>query len=259
MSYVAEENDGLKILIGIFLNHHFYVEMVEDISKIICELINKHEDSLMIKRDEKVSFNVPYHKIAEEIFDHQENIIIDSLENFISVVNSALLRNESNHIVICYNKLTRHILLAVRQKNFITEVTKDAREIANQAFDSAGKSEALAKQTEGEIKNSVVNYITILGIFATIIFALFGGVNLISAINNLLASQHRPRLATIILLMSILTLTISTLLVMLMSWLSEIKGVGEDKWRDRVYLKIYFGIVIVSLVMILISAYKIIF
>lgn len=253
MNYQLEDSDGLELLIGIFLNHHFYVEMVEDVSEIIYELINKHQDSLMIKRDDKISFNVPYHKIADAIFNHKEFISFDSLENFVSAVYSALSRKKSEHITICYNKLTRHILLSVKQKIFITETTQEANRVAKQASETARDTEKLAKETAGEIKNSVVNYITILGIFATIIFALFGGVNLISAINSLLASQHRPRLATIILLMSLLTLVISTLLVMLMSWLIEVRGLGEKSWKNKVYLKIYLGILVFTIFTMFVS------
>lgn len=256
MTTKTQTDDGLAILIGIFLNHHFYTELIEDISEIIFELIKEHEDSLMVIKNGRHGFNVPYHKISEGIFDHQDKIEFESLENFVSAVNSFLIVSKEDRFVVCFNKLSRHILLSVRQKSFINEVTNDAKRAATQATDEANRAKKLAEETEKEIKNSAANYITILGIFATIIFALFGGVNLISAVNNLLASEHRPRLATLTLLMSLLVLAITTMLVMLMSWLSEIRGLGDPKWTERLYLKVYFGMVIVCLVIMAISSIK---
>ncbi|MDY1572878.1 hypothetical protein SOJ40_19625, partial [Acinetobacter baumannii] len=247
--------DGIKVLIGIFLNHTQYINVVEDASNIICQLIDKHKDTLIKEnKDGTINFNLPYDKIADEIYNHKQPIFFDSLDVFVNTVYSYIETKHDSKILISYRKFTRHILLAVRQKNFINEVTKDAKDAANLASKVANDASVLAINTESEIKNSVVNYITILGIFATIIFALFGGVNLVSAINNLLASEHRPRLTTIMFLMSALVLTISTLLVLLMTWLNEVKGLGEAKWKNKMYLKIYFGIIGVCLLIMILSA-----
>ncbi|MGS5735304.1 hypothetical protein, partial [Acinetobacter baumannii] len=62
------------------------------------------------------------------------------------------------------------------------------------------------------------------------------------------------RLTTIMFLMSALVLTISTLLVLLMTWLNEVKGLGEAKWKNKMYLKIYFGIIGVCLLIMILSA-----
>ncbi|MCK4089658.1 hypothetical protein HCY66_06105 [Acinetobacter radioresistens] len=248
-------DDGIHVLIGIFLNHNAYIEVVEDVSVIISDLILYHEDILIISHaDNKNSFNVPYHKIADAIFRHNESISSESLENFVSAVYSAMLKKQSEKIVTCYNKFTRHILLAVRQKNFINEISEQARHVANEAGAAATKAHSLAEDTEKEIKNSVVNYITILGIFTTIIFALFGASNLISSVGGLLGSANRPRLSTIVFLMSILIAFTSTFLIIMMTWLSEVKGLGEKKMYDRIYLRIYIFLLLVCLVMSIVSS-----
>lgn len=253
----ATSVDGISILIGIFLNHKEYNNVVEDVSHIICQLIYKHKDTLIKQNsDGTVNFNLPYDKIADEIYNHKKTISFESLDIFVNTVYSYIDTKHDSQILTSYRKFTRHILLAVRQKNFIQEVTKEAKEIADYASVTAKSAANLAEETEKEVKNSVVNYITILGIFATIIFALFGGVNLVSAINNLLATAHRPRLTIIIFLMSTLVLTISTLLVLLMSWLNEVKGLGEAKWKSKIYLKIYFGIIVVCVSVIVCAGFR---
>ncbi|AOA58223.1 hypothetical protein [Acinetobacter larvae] len=249
--------DGIKILINVFLNHKEYMHVVEDASHIICQLIHKHKDALIkIDKNGHPNYNLPYDKIADEIYNHKNTIFFESLSTFVNTVHPYVEKGNDIQVTISYRKLTRHILLAVRQKNFITEVTRDAKTVAEKASNTAKEAESLADATKKELKDSVVSYITILGIFATIIFALFGAVNLISAVNSLLASENRPKLTTILLLTSVLVASISTLLVMLMSWLNEVKGLGEARWRDRVYLKIYSAVLVVSGIMFLISAYR---
>lgn len=266
----TSSTDGINVLIGIFLNHTVYVKVVEDISTIICELIYKHKDSLIkIKSDGSVNFNLPYDKIANEIYNHKKFIDFESLDSFVSTVYSyieakethqilahSIKSKEYDQILVCYRKFTRHILLALRQRNFIFEVTKEAQRIATEAAETAKEVQKLAKQTKKEIQTSMVNFVTILGIFATIIFALFGGVNLVSAVNNLLASAHRPRLAVILFLMSILVITITTFLILLMTWLNEMKGLEHKELKPKIYLKIYYGVLTVCSLLILATSIK---
>lgn len=252
--------DGISVLIGIFLNHKEYIHVVEDVSHIICQLIDKHKDTLIKQNtDGTINFNLPYDKIADEIYNHKKTISFESLDVFVNTVYSYIESKHNSQILTSYRKFTRHILLAVRQKNFIGEVTKEAQQIAKRASETAESAADLAETTEKEIKNSVVNYITILGIFATIIFTLFGGSNLISSVSGLLASTHRPRLTTIVFLMSILMAFISTFLVILMAWLNEVKGLGEPKIKNRIYLKIYFALLTVCVITIGSSGIKLLF
>ncbi|NUG02950.1 hypothetical protein HUN26_19060, partial [Acinetobacter oleivorans] len=185
----------------------------------------------------------------------------DRLNLFAQCIESKIIDYDNNDIKTLekvFRKFRRHLLLAIFQKKYIDEVTKkeakkagviannaqsianNAQQISNKAKDDseraeklatkaeelAGKAEDLASEADAQAKSTIANYIAILGIFASIIFTLFGGVNLISATVKLLEANSRwPYLTFIIALLMICLLT---LLNMLIKWVNSINNLKDE-------------------------------
>jgi len=212
----------------------------------IQSLINIFEQVIVRKRC-LPNFDIPYEDITELIYDYSQDINLDELDLMMEELEGRYQQQypyledgqkHPNHK--CLSKFRRHIYLAATQKNYITKVTQQeaktarniaqsAQEIANKAERVSGKAEILSKKAEelateadNQAKSTIANYIAILGIFASIIFTLFGGVNLISATVKLLEANSKwPYLTFIIALLMICLLT---LLNMMVKWITSMNN-----------------------------------
>lgn len=198
------------------------------------------------------NFDIPYEEITEYIYDIPEEIDLDDLDLMMEGLETQFCERfpnnkngtkHKNHR--CLGKFRKHIYLAAVQKNFIKKITRDAEEmaftarnisnIANEAADKASKSskraemlaikaENLANEADAQAKSTIANYISILGIFASIIFTLFGGVNLIGSTVKLLEVNSRwPYLTFIIALLMICLLTLLNMMVKWINSMSNLK------------------------------------
>lgn len=201
----------------------------------------------------------PYHDITEFIYNYKDEIRIDDLEILMGAIELKLV-DISEDCVKCFRKFRRHISLAVTQKQYIQKVANDAfiaaekaekvashaEKIANKAQGIANsaekisnkakqdsqkadqlaeKAEKLANEADAQAKSTIANYISILGIFASIIFTLFGGVNLIGSTVKLLEVNSRwPYLTFIIALLMICLLT---LLNMMVKWINSMSNLRK--------------------------------
>ncbi|UNT63120.1 hypothetical protein [Acinetobacter towneri] len=196
------------------------------------------------------NFDIPYEEITEYIYDIPEEIDLDDLDLMMEGLETQFCERfpnnkngtkHKNHR--CLGKFRKHIYLAAVQKNFFRKITRDAEamaftsrnisNIANEAADKASKSseraeilaqkaENLANKADAQAKSTIANYISILGIFASIIFTLFGGVNLIGSTVKLLEVNSRwPYLTFII---SLLMICLLTLLNMLVKWINSMSN-----------------------------------
>jgi uncharacterized integral membrane protein len=207
----------------------------------------------------------PYHDITEFIYNYKDDIRIHDLEILMSAIELKLSEIPPEDRVKCFRKFKRHILLAVTQKHYIRKVANDAfivagkaervashaEKIANKAqgiansaekvsnkakLDSqkadqlAERAEKLAEEADAQAKSTIANYISILGIFASIIFTLFGGVNLIGSTVKLLETSSR--LPYLVFIVSLLMICLLTLLNMMVKWvnsLSNLKNILESQ------------------------------
>src|SRR5690606_20595555 len=207
---------------------------------------------------------VPYHDISDFIFNYKTEIRIDDLEILMQAIELKL-EHDSEDIKKCFRKFRRNISLAVTQKNYIQRVAIDAlstaevaAEVANKASNIAGKAnEALdharksakraedvsskaqrlaseaheqIKETRKSSENMMVNYVTILGIFATIIITVFGGINIIGSTVKLL--EGSSKLTYLIFIVSFLMICLLVLIRTLTSWISSLNNFKEDKVLD---------------------------
>ncbi|MCU4377624.1 hypothetical protein [Acinetobacter haemolyticus] len=179
------------------------------------------------------NLDIPYDDITSFIYEfHQEinlkdlDSMMEELENKFSFnypieINTG--RKHDKHL--CFSKFRTHIFLAATQKNYITKVAQDLSKQANQVATEADKTATDAKDQAEKARKTyddmMVNYITILGIFASIIITIFGGMQIISATTGLL--QANISLATLILVLSFLTMLIILILAILLNWISNLK------------------------------------
>jgi hypothetical protein len=106
-----------------------------------------------------------------------------------------------------------------------------AKSLAEKAEDASMHAQKLANEADAQAKSTIANYISILGIFASIIFTLFGGVNLIGATVKLLEANSRlPYLTFIVALLMICLLTLLNMMIKWINSMNNLKG-ALDKFK----------------------------
>lgn len=192
-----------------------------------------------------------------EISDELNSVIeglIEPLKKMLKIdgLSTSELRKDENlnstHQLNAYKRFVSHIELAVCQKKFISKETfkvsqkvqmlenqlKEANEdlkqsrvkIANSLrsvtnVDKIAKNAlASAEKAQKDSEDSKTQFVTILGIFASIIVALFGGMSLVKAAVDLLSSKGA--LPLFVFVVSVLMLSFSALIVLLTSWITSL-------------------------------------
>ncbi|MGQ0475505.1 hypothetical protein [Acinetobacter sp. FDAARGOS_724] len=190
----------------------------------------------------KIKVNVRYEDITKIVFDSKSKISIDKLneriEYFSMVVGFSVLGNKNKDELLKINKvldkLFRHLKLAVFQKEYFMSSANLAETTATEAQRVAKIAENLANEADAQAKSTIANYISILGIFASIIFTLFGGVNLIGSTVKLLEVNSKwPYLTFIIALLMICLLTLLNMMVQWINSMSNLKKVLEKSNKEH--------------------------
>lgn len=219
--------DLLKELI---LNHmdrsKYHVKAVVDDTAALFLLLG---NDYITNNTGETFYKLPYKDISICIFNSNfENIQTNNFNSFVETVVEQLLIQSGGetperiqHIKECYDKFTHHILLAQVQKDFMLRSATNANRIALEAQNNAELASNLSGEAKKLYDGMMVNYITILGIFASIIITIFGGMQIISATTGLL--QTDIKLATLILVLSLLALLIVLILSILLNWISNLK------------------------------------
>ncbi|WP_288384087.1 hypothetical protein [uncultured Acinetobacter sp.] len=203
------------------------------------------------------NLDIPYEEITEYIYEISTEINLDDLDLMLEGLETYYVehfpryRNGNKHKNHrCLSKFRKHIYLAAVQKKYFKKITQDAEEMAStarsvsklakqaaekankaaeNAEELAKKAEDLANEADNQAKSTIANYISILGIFASIIFTLFGGVNLIGSTVKLLEVNSRwPYLTFIIALLMICLLTLLNMMVKWINSMSNLKKALEN-------------------------------
>lgn len=182
------------------------------------------------------SHPIPYHAITRYIYNYEKEIIIEDLNLLMDALETKLVEDADTKVLECFRKFKNHISLASTQKYYI-------QKIAAKALDAARKAEEEAKKASDTYKDIMVNYITILGIFASIIITIFGGMQIISATTGLL--QANLNIATLILVLSFMTSLIVLILAILLNWISNLKE--ETRNNKFVYIALGFTVCCIAL------------
>lgn len=124
----------------------------------------------------------------------------------------------------------------------------EASQAANKALIEANTARI---ETETTSKNIITQFVTILGIFASIIIALFGGMSLVKAAVELLTNEGS--LPVFVFAVSILLLSFTLLIMLLTSWILAL-----NTKNDRNYNLFKVGMIVILLSVIGISSLVII-
>lgn len=204
----------------------------EESLKTVKDFFSQHESR-------KFTYEVPYEYITDYIYKYVDDIdyirVDDKLINIAQAIKLKINDYEDHEKKVLekvFRKFRRHLLLSVYQKNYISKITKEnsieASEIANTAKIEAGKAKELSNEARilsekaGIIYDDMmVNYITILGIFASIIITVFGGINLTNATVKLLESEYDVPMMVFI--VSFLMIGFISILIVLITWISSLR------------------------------------
>lgn len=226
-------NELLAKLIKFHLDNANYHN--KDVVVEAASLFLLFEDDFVDTSTGETFYKLPYKDITIAVFDSDiQNILTDTFRGFVETVVEQLENTwlgdavGFRHIKECYEKFTHHILLAQIQKQYMLKVSKTASQVANQANKVAVEAKDASENAKKMYEGMMVNYITILGIFASIIITIFGGMQLISATTGLL--QANLSLATLILVLSFLTILVVLILAILLNWISNLK---DDKRSNK--------------------------
>lgn len=205
------------------------------------------------------NLDIPYDDITSFVYDFPQEINLKDLDSMMEEMENKFSLNYPLEITTgkkhdkhhCFSKFRTHIFLAATQKNYITKVAQDLAKQADKVATDAGKTATDAKNQADKAKKTyddmMVNYITILGIFASIIITIFGGMQIISATTGLL--QANISLATLILVLSFLTFLIVLILAILLNWITNLK---EAKRNNKF---VYIAIICTILSMVVAGLY----
>lgn len=217
---------------------------------------------------------IPYHDISDFIYNYKTKIRINDLEILMLAIELKL-EDHPEEIQKCFRKFRRNISLAVTQKNYIQRVANDAlktadiaaevatkasnisgkanetlehaKKSAQRAEDVASNAQRLANEANDQIKETkkasesmMVNYVTILGIFASIIITVFGGINLTNATVKLLESEHD--LPMMVFVISFLMIGFISILIILITWISSLREHTEYRSAVKWWILGSFGL-----------------
>lgn len=194
----------------------FYDIPYDRITEIVfnqdCAIEKSELDDLKGAITERIVQHLSEKGMSEDLRHKLQNIPLKDDETIEEICNK--------HMIACYRKLVGHIGLAAIQKNFILDAAGQADRIAKQAEQTARKATEAATQSLRNTENSTTQFVTILGIFASIIVALFGGMSLVKTAVELLANEGS--LPLFVFVVSVLMLSFSGLIVLLTTWITSL-------------------------------------
>lgn len=232
-------------LVNIHLNPNNYND--KEVVKKTASLFLFSVNDFISKSLGETFYKLPYKDISNILFQCEFDFLSETFTSFTETVLSAIEKEdefknstEQEHIKECYAKFAQHISLVLVQKKFILEISINADKAAKEAKEAAEKAKNMQE-------NMMVNYITILGIFASIIITIFGGMQIISTTTGLLQSDLN--IATLILVLSFLTFLIILILWMLFTFIANLKSEGKKNYA------ILASLVILSVLMAISGGY----
>ncbi len=188
-------------------------------------------------------YSIPYRSITTFVFENICDFKSDGFLSFTSTVSEKIQNlpdfNSNpyrDHLIECYSKLTLHISLAQVQKEHVEMVAQNANIAAEAAQAAAEKAKSMQE-------DMMVNYITILGVFASIIITVFGGISLTNATVKLLESEND--LPMMVFVISFLMIGFISVLIILITWISSLRKTTE--YRSAVKWWILSGFCLLSI------------
>lgn len=196
------------------LNNEF-VEFILHESPLSEEELQQFKNVLDVARElySNNSWHVPYEIITKKIYSKSE-IELERLDRSIEEKFTKFKPNDFLKQV--KNDTLRNVHLAVVQKNYIDKNIA----VANNELEEI-------QDTKSKI---YTDFITILGIFTAITFAIFGGLQLIgNCLSNLKGKITLFKIGGILIVSSVILLSVYLILMALMVGLSKLLSRSEEK------------------------------
>ncbi|RWZ07113.1 hypothetical protein EQG51_02810 [Lactiplantibacillus plantarum] len=184
MNSVSED----ELLVSVLDNMSTHAIDGEDAKNFIDEIIHNS------------NFHIRHAQIAKVIYSFSDQGVVNLSKNC-QTIETAPAYNENAE------KFVSSIRLSIVQRDFILKNIKNA-----------GIEAEKIKDTKSQIYTDVIS---VLGIFSALIFALFGGLSLLSSISNLVKGV---RLSRIILLTSGVSFALIVLIFLLLNGISGMVG-----------------------------------
>lgn len=130
---------------------------------------------------------IKYSEISLLVYKYEkdEEFINDFISFIISKIDSEEVNQKAKGILF---KVISHIELAILQKRYLYKVQKEQIDNLNNSILYANKENENLKESYNELKrkheNIMISFVSILGIFASIIFAVFGGFKQLEGLGN---------------------------------------------------------------------------
>lgn len=179
-------------------------------------------EKMMLVASKKRNWHVPYEVITEKIYEGSfDSGIIESIDQ---KLGSYEFKDVDREFVEKVTKdILRNVELAITQKEYIDKNMKTASEKLKE-IDTEFKE---IQDTKSKI---YTDFITILGIFTAITFAIFGGLQLIgNSLKNLGGPITSQGVGSILIIASIILLSVYLILVVLLTGLSKLLSGSKNK------------------------------
>lgn len=254
ISFSDCENEGKLIEFAkeIVSIDHFKIKVnvrYEDITKLVFDSKSKITVDKLNERIEFFSFAVSMlasniqeehdrlkiNKVLDKLFRHLRLAIFQK-HYFISTAEAAKeISSQAEQIAIAAAETATKASNISGKAN---EALEQAKKAARKAEDVASNTQKIAYEANNQIKeakksseNMMVNYVTILGIFATIIITVFGGINIIGSTVKLL--EGNSKLAYLVFVVSFLMICLLVLIKSLTTWINSLNSFKEDKVMEQ--------------------------
>lgn len=203
----------------------------------------------MLISAQKTGFIIPYDFIAYYVYQDDECPAYHSFEkayeDFVGGVNHQyfetlesdghLDEKAQEDIEKIFNKIKRNALLAIHQKQYILQNIERAQDDVKSLEKEISSLRAQANTFLNRLQNTTGTYVAILGIFATIIFAVVGTLSLMSSAAAYIKSKQE-----FMLYVSTGLLGLCLVIYFLFSWIDILKRETTRRWWHIVWNGVKF-------------------
>jgi hypothetical protein len=185
-----------------------------------------------------LDLHAPYDEISRYVYSEKDIKVIKGLSQSVDEKISNGVKMENDKYKAFHKSIIRHINLAVIQRSYIDETSKEASNVASDIAYEAKDVSNEAKKVKDKI---YTDFITILGIFTAITFATFGGLQLLSNIFDHTDFSSLKNLGGSLFLGSCYIVGIYLILIVLLTGIKKLSQknseyIPSDDIKKQVYL-----------------------
>lgn len=175
----------------------------------------------------------------EKDFQEKLNIICDNLRSLVELLNDKKCQKS-------LQKLYDHINLELVRLNYTKELENGLQESKRQLEEIQTQSQII----KSDMKKQQTQYITILGIFASIVLAFVGGLTFSTSV---LANMHQVGIYRLVFVLCFIAFFIANILHFLLSFIKDINQAQKPLfWQQGIF---YFNMCIIFSLLVLLTTY----